>query len=143
MDDHSRPALDLPDSESGTAVERLVAALQSGFDTGDADRYDSMFASDVLWGTPKGHWLAGYANLNPIHRGMMGGTPVKPASRFEPVQVIRPAPGLVVAQIRRAALNGGFSEVAMYVMVLRDGDWWLAAAQNTPVSGVLPPIGPE
>lgn len=135
----SRPTLDRNDSDADCAVEQLIAALQHGFDTGDADRYDSMFADDILWGTPKGQWLAGYAHLNPIHRQMMGMEPVEPASRFELVQTVRPAPGVVVAQIRRAALNGGFSEVAMYVLIRRDGSWWLSAAQNTPVRPTTAP----
>lgn len=101
-----------------------------------------MFADDILWGTPKGQWLAGYADLNAAHRRMMRGRPIAPASRFEIVQTMQPAPGVVVAQIRRTALNSGFSEVAMYVLVERDGRWWLAAAQNTPVSDVLPAADP-
>jgi hypothetical protein len=46
--------------------------------------------------------------------------------------------------VRRAALDADgepvpiddasvFSEMAMYVLVRRDGKWWLAAGQNTPV----------
>lgn len=136
--DAGRPSLDRADTDADAAVGRLLASLQSGFDTGDADTYDLLFAADICWGTPKGEWLQGYAELNPIHRAMMGGIPVQPPSRFELVQTIRPAPGTVVAQIRRTALDGGFSEVAMYVLVRHDDSWWLAAAQNTPVSDVLP-----
>jgi hypothetical protein len=57
-----------------------------------------------------------------------------PASRFEVVSVLAPAPGVVVTHIRRQALTaGGFSEMALYVLVEREGRWWLAAAQNTPI----------
>nr|MDT0525865.1 hypothetical protein [Streptomyces sp. DSM 41633] len=99
-----------------------------------------MFAADILWGTPKGMVLKDYSNLNPIHRRMMSGPPVVPASRFEPAQVSHPAPGVVVAQIRRSALDGGFSEMAIYVLVQHGGTWWVAAAQNTPVVDTLPPV---
>ena len=29
--------------------------------------------------------------------------------------------------------TGGFSEMALYVLVRRGGSWWLAAGQNTPI----------
>jgi hypothetical protein len=29
--------------------------------------------------------------------------------------------------------TGAFSEMAMYVLVRRAGDWWLAGGQNTPI----------
>lgn len=134
----TRPRLHRSHSESEVAVQRLIDHLQRGFDTGDADVYDGMFAKDVLWGTPKGLALEGFDVLNPIHHQMMQGTPVKPASRFELAQLVAPAPGVVVAQIRRTALNGGFSEMAMYVLIKQHDQWWLAAAQNTPVVDQLP-----
>jgi hypothetical protein len=54
------------------------------------------------------------------------------------------APDVAIADVRRAALDADgepvpiddtsvFSEMAMYVLVRRDGKWWLAAGQNTPV----------
>ena len=60
---------------------------------------------------------------------------VAPDSRFEVLGVLAPAPGVAVAHIRRQALEpGGFSETAMYVLVRRGEVWWLAAAQNIPVT---------
>ena len=38
--------------------------------------------------------------------------------------------------IPSADLTGSFSEMALYVLVRRDGTWWLAAGQNTPVQPV-------
>ncbi|MFV8051887.1 DUF4440 domain-containing protein [Mycobacterium sp. 48b] len=135
-----RPSLNDPAVDGSQAVRDLIDHLQRGGETGDADVYDGMFAADILWGTPKGMVLKDYSTLNPIHRQMMSGPPVAPASRFELAQVISPAPGVVVAQIRRSALDGGFSEMAMYVLVQQGERWWVAAAQNTPVVDTLPPI---
>ena len=122
------------------AIARAVAAdlaaeLQQAGESADADRYDNSFAADVLWGSPFGALVVGYGQINAIHRRMMGRRePVAPPSRFEVVAANSPAPGVVVTQIRRQALDPeAFSEVAMYVLVERDGRWWLSAAQNTPV----------
>jgi len=125
-------------ADAEAAVGRLVSELQAALDDGDADRYDGMFAKDVLWGSPYGRVLAGFPDLNAAHHSLMG-APAVPASRYEPVQVIAPAPGVAIAHVRRRALPGdtavpGFSEMAMYVLIRRDGTWWLAAGQNTPIA---------
>lgn len=139
----ARPVLHRPSGGATVAVQHLIDRLQRGFDTGNADIYDGMFAGDLLWGTPKGLVLAGYDVLNPIHHRMMGGSPVKPESRFELAQLLEPTEAVVVAQIRRTALNGGFSEMTMYVLVKHEERWWLAAGQNTPVADELPPASPS
>jgi hypothetical protein len=57
---------------------------------------------------------------------------------------IDPTTDVAIAHVRRAALDADgetvpiddtsvFSEMAMYVLVRRDGKWWLATGQNTPV----------
>ncbi|MFD6108471.1 DUF4440 domain-containing protein [Nocardia salmonicida] len=132
-----RPNLNDPtaDPTAQAVAAELAGELQRALETGDADLYDNSFAADVLWGTPFGALVIGHSQLNAIHRGMMqpANSPA-PASRFEVVVAASPAPGLVVTQIRRQAVDpGGFSEVALYVLVEREGKWWLSAAQNTPV----------
>lgn len=127
LDDHSRSSI------IDTEATALAAQLQKGLDAADADSYDDWFAADIVWGTPKGATVRGYDQLNTIHHRLMAAG-VAPESRFEVVAAQSPAPNLVVAQIRRQATDpGGFSELAMYVLVERDGEWWLAAAQNTPI----------
>ncbi len=129
-----RPALHRSDRAALAAVHEFTATLQAGLDRGDADVYDSRFGADVLWGSPYGDVVDGIHDLLPIHRRLMG-SGAAPPSRFELVGWRAPLPGVVVAQIRRRALApDGFSEVALYTLVERGGRWWLAAAQNTPIT---------
>ncbi len=139
-DTMARPVLHRPAdaSSADSAVRELVGRLQKGLDSGDADLYDSMFAEDVLWGSPYGAVLAGYPSLNAAHHSIQDASSVA-TSRYEVVQTSAPSPDLVLTHVRRRALTqaapGGpdFSEMALYTLVRRDGRWWLAAGQNTPI----------
>jgi hypothetical protein len=128
------PILSGNDARADEVATRFAAELQQGLTARDTEVYDGSFAADVLWGSPYGETVHSLPDLLRIHRTLMSaGT--APPSRFEVVASRAPAPGVVVTQIRRQALEaGGFSEVAMYTLVERDGRWWLAAAQNTPVA---------
>ena len=114
-----------------------VAGLQDGLDRASADAYDRQFASDVLWGSPYGATVFGYEALNAAHHSLMAAA-VAPPSRYQIVQVMSPAPGVAIAHVRRNDLSDDernrFSEMALYVLVERDGQWWVAAGQNTPLA---------
>ncbi|WP_051022435.1 DUF4440 domain-containing protein [Nocardia pneumoniae] len=133
---NARPTVS--DPERAARAHQVATEFAEGLQrASDADGYDAAFAADILWGSPFGASVAGYAELNAIHHRLMAAK-VAPPSRFEVVAALAPAPDVVVTQIRRQATDtDGFSEMAMYVLVERDGRWWLAAAQNTPV-GVSP-----
>ena len=143
-----RPTLTDPDwlHEARDAVDAFVAGLQAGIDDTDAQIFNADFADDVMWGSPYGATVIGYDTLHAIHREMheRGVAVTGPSSRYQTVHVMAPTPDVAIAHVRRVALDtrgeqipiddaSVFSEMAMYVLVRRDGKWWLAAGQNTPI----------
>lgn len=146
----SRPMLNTDDDamqkEANNAVASLVAQLQAGFDQHDADITDRSLAADVAWGSPYGATIHGYEQLHAIHVRLKQQSKGGASSRYEIERVLAPAPGIAIAHVRRVALDlagqpveptfdttGAFSEMALYLLVRRQGTWWLAAGQNTPI----------
>jgi uncharacterized protein (TIGR02246 family) len=142
----SRPVVGTTGADAAAAVVAFRAGLQAGHDQHDADILNHQFSSDVVWGSPYGALINGYDQLHPIHVRFQQGAGEKPPFRYEVRHVLGLSDEVVVAHIARVALDAGgeplppsadpeqpFSEMAMYVLVRRDGRWWLAAGQNTPM----------
>ena len=139
----------LPNDDMSPAAS-FIAEIQAGLDSGDAEIYNRHFAADVLWGSPFGAALQGYEELHQIHRKLLG-EGVGSTSRYELERMARPTPDVMLLQVRRtpsgsdkgqivSSVDDAFAEMALYVLVRRNGRWWLAAGQNTPVDrskGVL------
>lgn len=146
-DGDSRPTIGLTGEiadRARRAVARQVGELQAGLGDGDAETYNRHFARDVMWGSPYGATVEDYDSLHAIHRRLHARD--RSPSRYEVVRVLAPAPGVAVAQVRRDELDDAgkpipshdgesrFSEMALYVLVRRNGTWWLAAGQNTVIN---------
>jgi uncharacterized protein (TIGR02246 family) len=151
MPDRPRIAIESADSEA--AVRAFAAGLQAGYDQRDAEVLNRQFAADVIWGSPYGALVDGYDRLHPIHVRFQQKPRTGQAFRYHVRHVLAVREDVVIAHIARLALgpdgeplppgsdpDGPFSEMAMYVLVRRGGQWWLAAGQNTPMrlGGAVP-----
>ena len=147
-DDHNRPLLsrveEQPDADM--AIAAFVSELQQGWDQRDATVSNRHFSADVAWGSPYGAVVHSYDQLHAIHSRLKQQGTGGAASRYEIVRAFAVSDDVIVAHVARYALNpegrplepssdttGAFSEMALYVLVRRDGTWWLAAGQNTPI----------
>jgi uncharacterized protein (TIGR02246 family) len=146
--DNNRPPLTRvkAQSETDTAIAAFVSELQQGWDQRDAAISNRHFAADVAWGSPYGATVHGYDQLHAIHTRLKRQGTGGAASRYEIVHAFAVSDDVIVAHVARYALDsegqpiepssqatGTFSEMALYVLVHRDGTWWLAAGQNTPI----------
>jgi ketosteroid isomerase-like protein len=147
-----RPTLALEDNPK--AVEEFVAGLQTAIDAWDADGFNRQFADDVLWGSPFGAVVSGYDKIHAIHAQMHAAASERQArgqgdgSRYEIEHARLVAEGTAIAYVRRFSLAergergdrgeeqpgrpDAFDELALFVLVLRDGAWWLAAGLHMP-----------
>ena len=141
-----RPVLALDDDPE--AIEEFVGGLQAAIDASDADTFNRQFARDVLWGSPFGAIVSGYDEIHSIHSRMFAAARDRQdrggggGSRYEIEHGRFVAEGVAIAYVRRSSLaerseglpgrTDAFDELALFVLVRRDGAWWLAAGLHTP-----------
>jgi uncharacterized protein (TIGR02246 family) len=135
--------------DGGTeSVDEFVAGLQTAIDAMDADGFNSQFARDVLWGSPFGLVVSGFDEIHSIHSAMFAAASARRAqgegggSHYEIEDARRIADDVAIAYVRRTSLAErgeeqpgrpeAFDELALFVLVRRDDDWWLAAGLHTP-----------
>jgi uncharacterized protein (TIGR02246 family) len=119
-------------------IRRVVADVETGFNTNDADLAVAHFAADATATTATGVRVTGRDALLEAHRVGLAGALADQFARYEVVDVTFPRPDVALAHKRAWAVDAdgvdldvGHAMVALYVLVRDGGRWWIAARANT------------
>lgn len=121
------------------AVTRLVEAVDAAQRTEDAEAFLALFRSDAVWVTRNGKRLYGLPEIAAFTRRVLPGATAESYATYAPAHVlfIRPDVAVVNVDQRYRRHDGAPSDDGVgspvYVLAKDDGEWRIAAGQNTQV----------
>jgi uncharacterized protein (TIGR02246 family) len=123
------------------AIRRVVADVETGFNTNDPALSIGHFARNASAGIATGAVVTGLDALTTFAEAAVSGPLRDEHARYEVDDVVFVRSDVALARKRAWAttpdgepLDVDHAMVALYVMVKEDGHWWIAARQNTVVA---------
>lgn len=123
-------------------IRQIVADVEKGFNTNDADLMNAHVAPNVSIVNAMGVRMVGREEVMAASRTGLAGPLRDQYARYEvrDVTFLRPDVALAFKEAYAVAADGspidvGHAMNALYVLVREDGRWWIAARQNTLVAG--------
>jgi uncharacterized protein (TIGR02246 family) len=120
------------------AIRAVIADIEAGFNTKDAERSVAHFADDATAVSVGGNLVAGRNALLEAHRSGYAGPLRDQYARYELGEITFLRPDVAIAHKRARAVAADGAEIdldhamiALYVFVRNDGRWQVAARQNT------------
>jgi uncharacterized protein (TIGR02246 family) len=127
--------------EDTAALQQVIADIESGFNTNDAELSVKHFTDDASAVNVGGALTSGRDALLEAHRAGFAGPLRDQYAQYELDDVVFVRPDVAVAHKRARATDArgepidvGHAMIALYVFVKDDGRWRIAARQNTLVS---------
>ncbi|WP_219414572.1 SgcJ/EcaC family oxidoreductase [Pseudonocardia nigra] len=123
------------------AIRRVIADIEKGFNTGDAELLVEHFTQNATAVAVSGAQLDGRDALLAFSRTALAGPLRGQRARYELADVQFVRPDVAVAHKHAQALDEagepadvGHAMSALYVLVREGGRWWVVARQKTLVS---------
>ena len=122
------------------AVRAVIADVETGLNTDDAELVVRHFAEDAFAVGADGRETAGRAALREAHERAVGpgGSLRDQRARYDVVDVVFVRPDVALVRKHARAVDGdgapidvGHAMSALYVLTREQGRWWIAARQNT------------
>lgn len=121
-----------------TALRQVIADVETGLNTNDAELMTRHFAANAVAVGVSGRATAGLAALREVHAQAVTGFLKDQYARYEidDVSFVRPDVALVRKLARAVDAEGTPIDLdhamsALYVLVREQGRWWIVARQNT------------
>lgn len=136
----SRPAVSeqAASGEDLRAIDEVFAEIQAGVGEFDAARVGARFTANASFTTPAGQRFDGWDAINAHHRRQLANPVEGFRTRIAVERVTFPTPETAVVSVRQHASTsaGDFANAGTWVLVKRDGGWWVHAVHNTNVAGI-------
>lgn len=122
------------------AIQQLIADVETGYNTNDAELMVSGFTANASAGNAVGMVITGYGSLLAAAERGLAGFLKDEYARYDVSDIVFLRPDVAVAhKVARATTAEGElidrdpAMVALYVLVEEGNRWWVAARHNTPV----------
>ncbi|MCC3317154.1 SgcJ/EcaC family oxidoreductase [Nocardia africana] len=122
------------------AIEQLIADVETGYNTNDAELMVSGFTANASAGNAVGMVITGYDSLLEAAERGLAGFLKNEYVRYDvgDIGFLRPDVAVVHKVARATTAEGELIDkdpamVALYVLVKENHRWWVAARHNTPV----------
>ncbi|MEW1818377.1 MULTISPECIES: SgcJ/EcaC family oxidoreductase [Streptomyces] len=124
------------DEDDMRLIEEIFAELGSAFAEHDAARFDERFTADIVFTAVNGVRFFGWEEIHAYHRERLTGHAEGISTWYEIERVTFPAPDVAVVFFRQPVVVSGHerANVGTWVLVKREGQWWISAGQNTGVA---------
>ncbi|GGU38731.1 SgcJ/EcaC family oxidoreductase [Lentzea flava] len=127
----------MTDTTDITDIEKLVATVQHAQQNELPEEFIDLFREDAIWTTAHGKRLFGRDEIASFTRQVLPGATKEALATYEVSHVlfIRPDVAAVKIRQRRVTPDGEHLDLAegspLYVLSKEDGEWRIAAGQNT------------
>jgi uncharacterized protein (TIGR02246 family) len=119
-------------------IKKAVAAVESAFNRHDAEALVRRYTQEVVWVNVMGMRLKGKDEILRFSRKAFASALQDSYARYVVEDISFLKPDVAVVNIRQypatkegQVIEGGQGSVAIYVMTKHDGDWLVAAGQNS------------
>lgn len=123
-----------------TEIEKLVATVQHAQQNELPEEFIGLFREDAIWTTAHGKRLTGRDEIAAFTRQVLPGAMKEATATYEVVHVVFIRPDVAAVKIRQRPVKLDGTPITdqnegspLYVLSKEDGEWKIAAGQNTVV----------